>query len=203
MAYLPAISHITSGRISRRSVHVHCTGRSARLLQLGPKRANKRTDHVISHTLPQLNGRLNYPLRLTRRSSSKVSLRHDIPALGGLGKVVVLEPGEALFKAGDPIRDMYYVADGLRRAERTAQGGKPKRLGYFERDMTVNAESQMPPQAVSKGVETLIDLKVLKKIGPNRVVLLDRPELEILPHQSAGRVRRCQTLSSRWSPSNP
>ena len=80
---------------------------------------------------------------------------------------------------------MYYVADGLRRAEHKAQGGKPKRLGYFERDMTVNAELQMPPQAVSKGVETLIDLKILKKIGPNRVVLLDRPELERLPHQSA------------------
>lgn len=52
-------------------------------------------------------------------------------------RIIVLRPGEVLFRAGDRSKHIYYLADGLLRAEHDTPEGIPERLGYFERGTTI------------------------------------------------------------------
>lgn len=52
-------------------------------------------------------------------------------------RVIALRPGEVLFRAGDRSKHIYYLADGLLRAEHDTPHGVPERLGYFERGTTI------------------------------------------------------------------
>lgn len=70
-----------------------------------------------------------------RARASRARLNFTLPDTPS--RVIVLRPGELLFRAGDRSKHIYYLADGLLRAEHDTPEGIPERLGYFERGTTI------------------------------------------------------------------
>ena len=67
--------------------------------------------------------------RLTKVDGAKALLRHHSPVEKGTGRIIILEPGEALFKTGDRTHSIYYPtcdrpdSEQTRRLETERAGG--------------------------------------------------------------------------------
>ncbi len=90
----------------------------------------------MPHAVPDGTIELDRPHPIERQNG-EAELRRDVSVSKGLGRVIMLNRGDTLFRTGNRARHVYYLAEGLLRAEHRGPDGWSEVLGYFDRGTTL------------------------------------------------------------------